>query len=306
MSEVNIIYKPHKGQPSLHYTGPEGRIWMHNKERAGAYNIGMSYYSSNGRNTNAIYVIEPRCVLEQDYNTNFVKKFDKIFTWAVKGFDDEVSDKIIELNHPSCRNHLSVEQLKKNHVPWEKRKDEIIFIANNKSSRHPSQLYTLRVLLADKLSKHFKVKWYGQMPLKRPYYHGKLPNKNTVLSQARFTICTENSYAPKWSHNYLTEKMPEAWLSGAVPIYMGCYNIDDFGFAKESYIDLRPIVAKEGKKHKVDFNKLVDTIKSFNKQKFDTMTEAVFENMAKPKGLFYHISSDRVYKKMLESAQGNK
>lgn len=306
--EINIVYVPHKAPPVIHYDGPEGRVWMSKTWHPKIPNVYMSWYSVRKTHPeDSLYVIEPRCVHDKDYSPDFANKFKHIFTWANKGFQDkQCLNKLIEVNHPSCKGGPSIENLKANHTSWENRANEIIFIANNKSSNHNSELYSLRIQLADQLSKHFKVKWYGQMSLKKPYYCGKIDNKLHVLRKARFTVCTENCYDPVWSHNYLTEKLPHAWFSGAVPLYMGCYNIDDFNFPNESYIDLRKFVTKNRKEHKINMPELIDRIKSFDKAKFDQLNAAKFENMEKPDGLLHVISSDRVHKKMLETLHPNK
>lgn len=73
----------------------------------------------------------------------------------------------------------------------------------------------------------------GKNPLK---YYNRLDEKIELTAPYKFIFCFENSIAP----NYNTEKLPEASLTSAIPVYWG----DDSEFAesiinKNSYIHLK-------------------------------------------------------------------
>lgn len=308
--DVNVIYTCHTGKPVQHFENDKGRVWMHSARDRHKRNIGFGWYSLQKPKIpkDCLYVIEPRCVVEKDYNIKLIKGFSYIFTWAVKAFEGHLNPKkLIELNHPSCwGNTPTPEQLEQKWKSWDDRKDEIVFIANNKEGRHVSELYTSRLALADYFHEntHFEVSWYGHFNLDKPYYKGSIGDKNQVLNNAKFSICMENSYHHIYSHNYFTEKMPEAWFGGTVPVYMGCYNIDDFKFAKESYIDMRPFVKNLGKKGNtkpdLDMRALYRRLKSFTKDDYNKMRNGLFETIRDPRGLYYLISRDRVNEKLVE------
>jgi hypothetical protein len=175
------------------------------------------------------------------------------------------------MNHPSYHHFPSAEKLEEKWVDWNKKTDEIVFVANNKSSRHHSELYSLRLQLADMLHKKSKLKvsWYGQIPIKRPYFKGNAKSKIDVVRKAKFSICTENSYDPIFTHGYFSEKLPDTWRAGTIPIYMGCYNIDDYKFPNHSYIDLRDYVKKVGKKFKINEEALISRIEGFSEQRYN-------------------------------------
>ncbi len=90
--------------------------------------------------------------------------------------------------------------------------------------------------------------------------------------------------------------MPEVWFSGAVPIYMGCYNIDQFGFHPDSYIDLRKFT--DGKNIKL--RDLLNEINNFDEDKYNKYLAAVDYNINQA-NLFNIISEDRVMAKMIET-----
>jgi hypothetical protein len=71
---------------------------------------------------------------------------------------------------------------------------------------------TLRMNLVSELQRYKAVDVFGPAvgrPLLRP--------KSEILREYRFCLCPENSYYP----GYVTEKLPEAYLSGLLPIYFG-------------------------------------------------------------------------------------
>jgi len=305
--KVNIIYSPQdKDATSPRFQNDKGELWMNPHRKEGMHNISMSFYSAAYPNPqqdgDSIYIIEPRCINggERDYDINFLKKFKYIFTWATEAFKGtEIENKIITLHHPSCFGATpnDYEERKKGWLPWKERSNEIVIIANNKSSSHESSIYNLRTELADyfhKYHKSHKVSWYGNIPMNRPYYKGKIDgDKYDILKKVKFSICTENSYHSKFSYNYFTEKLPECWLGGAVPLYMGCYNIDNFGFSKSSYIDLRDHYAKH------NYDDLSYILTNFNIDDYNNTIKGIDYNVHQSK-LFDKISHELEMSKIID------
>ncbi len=306
--KVNLIYMPQNVDATApRFQNEFGELWMNARHKPDMYNISMSFYSANYPNpidmNDSIYVIEPMCVSERDYELDFLDRFKYIFTWADNAFKKtNVERKIISLNHPSCWgvNKDEFESRKKNWSSWNERKNEIILIANNKSSNHYSELYSVRVNLAQWLnnnSENYKIGWYAQGKFDTNYFRGTINgDKSTILNHVKFSICTENCYDEKYSTNYFTEKMPEVWFSGAVPIYMGCYNIDQFGFHPDSYIDLRNFIDNKN----IKYRELLNEINNFTEEKYNKYLNAVNYNINNA-NVFNIISEDAVMAKMIET-----
>jgi hypothetical protein len=306
--KINLIYMPQGNDAKEpRHQNEFGELWMNGSRKDDMYNISMSFYSANYpdpiKSGDSIYVIEPMCVSERDYEIEFIEKFKYIFTWADNAFKNtRIANKIISLNHPSCLgvDKQVYENKKHGWAKWGDRRDEITFIANNKSSNHYSELYSRRKILAQWLhnnSEKHKVSWYSQSSTPSPYFKGTIHgDKSTILNHVKFSICTENCYDEKYSTNYFTEKMPEVWFSGAVPIYMGCYNIDQFGFHPDSYIDLRKFT--DGKN--IRLRELLNEINIFDETKYNKYLEAVDYNINQA-NLFNIISEERAMGKMIET-----
>lgn len=308
--QINIIYAPGKGPAKKVYENDKGIIWNSNKYDPEKLNVGIGWFSNRQpKPQDSLLSIEPYCVLPKDYDPFFTKAYKHIFTFTPAAYTHQhVRRKTVEINHPCWHTQPNIDNLSKNWLPWDQRSDEVVFIANNKTAQHSSELYTLRIHLADLFysKSKFKVSWYGESELKKPYYRGKLDSKSDVLTKVKFSVCTENSYDLIYSQNYFTEKMPDVWMSGAIPIYMGCYNIDDFKFFDGSYMDLRKFVKKTGKINNVNFQQLFAAVKGFSKENYESWENKVKNNLFKSEKLFNVVSFKRVYNKIINTLNDNK
>jgi hypothetical protein len=94
-------------------------------------------------------------------------------------------------------------------------------------------------------------KWGGtDIILNCPNYQGEFPMraKEGGIANYRYHFCCENSM----ERNYFTEKIMDALLCEALPLYWGCPNISDF-IPKDSFVWL-PV--------DTDFNKACDILES--------------------------------------------
>lgn len=296
MSKIEIVtvYSHHPGEIKKMYENEYGIIYMSSKYHEGKYNIAYNHDNIVDINkVNSFIALEPFCTMAKNYDKEFIKKCKFIFTWTKRAYPQ--ADNVIEFKHASIRfNQRFITD-----DNWQNRSDEIVFIANNKTSNHSSELYSLRLKLADALSEHYKVSWYGKMPINRKYYKGDVSHKSEVLRNVKFSICTENNYDQLYSHNYLSEKLPDVLLHGAVPIYMGCYNIDEFEFIKNTYIDLRKYCTNPSKGFDINVGGILSEINSFD---YDNHKKNV-ENISDEN--IYSISFSQMYDKIIETYLNN-
>lgn len=301
---INIVYSPQKDPPRKIYENEKGEIWNSPTRDVNKINVSMGWYSiPKPKEGDCCIVVEPICVLERDYEERFVKKFKYIFTWADKAFEKtKVKDKVIYISHPTYHNTVNP-KISDSWPNWDQREDKIVFVASNKTSEHYSELYSFRLKLADILYKEskLKVEWYGQIPVKKPYYKGSIADKNSLLSESKFSVCTENCYDSVYSHNYFTEKMPDVWKAGAVPIYFGCYNIDDFNLPSSSYIDLRNFCNKNNKRWEIKKEDLINTIDSFNNENYLVYKESLVKDILSTDKLYKLTTFNDLFNKLLDT-----
>ena len=316
--DLNLIYHAHQGEPIFKYKNELGTIWRSNSKRAGFHNISLSWHGLQHptEQEDSIFVLEPRCVHEVDYNLEYLKKMKFVFTWSAAFDESEIKHKVVKVNHPNIGGDYSGEYYISRWKSWSERQSKIAIVANKKTGQHDSELYPLRFALADHLHNHIGVDWYCKENIGRKYWRGPVDtalintfkttagdwetDKVELLKNYKFTICSENSYDSVFSQNYFTEKMMHAWMAGCVPIYMGCYNIDDL-FPSSSYIDLRTYVFKHGKALQIDYQSLISRLANMNEEHYNAMMESVKELMNRKDGLFHVCSWERVYETMLKT-----
>lgn len=299
MIKINIVYTC-GGQLHKLYENAKGEVWMSESRHPDMINVGMGYHSIREHAPEDCFLLlEPYCVSPEDYGVEFLKGFRKIFTWADRAVPEGIE--VIKINHPSFYQIPPSAPTDWHH--WNQRANEIAIIANNKQSNHYSQIYHLRVQLADLLHQHsnFRVAWYGENPGGKVYFKGRIESKHEVLKKVKFCICTENSYDEKYSHNYFTEKMPDVWMAGAVPLYMGCYNINDFNLFEHSYIDLRTYVTKVGTDLNVNLNPLLSRIHNFSEQQYNNYCDGVRAGLFANGKLNELVGFERAYDTIIDS-----
>ncbi len=88
------------------------------------------------------------------------------------------------------------------------------------------------------------------------------------LNQYKFNLCFENCYHEFWGRDYITEKIFDCFRAKTIPIYWGCYNIEDH-IPKGLFIDFRDF--------KNDIPKLVDYLLSIKEREYNKRTEEAFK-----------------------------
>lgn len=87
------------------------------------------------------------------------------------------------------------------------------------------------------MSKHT----YGNIPICGSHYVSN-PFSNydrlQIINEYKFCICFDDIYHPVWSWDYVTNKIFDCLKAKTLPIYYGCYNIDDI-VPRNFYIDYR-------------------------------------------------------------------
>jgi hypothetical protein len=309
--EINIVYYGHPAK-SLEYDGPEGKVWLNNVRDNNIPNVIMGYETCKEPITNDSFImLEPITVSLKDYDYFYLNKYTKIFSPFYKVFEKtNIKNKVIPINYASNDIYILNKKVNSCHTShldfinnwnsYDKRINGAVIIAADKFSSHKSSIYELRNFLGNILYKNnITVSKYGSSRSFLPYFKGKTKDKLGEICKYKFNICTENIYDPLYSYNYFTEKLPHAIYGGAVPIYLGCYNIEDF-VPEKAFVDLRKFIVTKDNSKVIEEKELVNYIKNFSKQQFEEYQHAAIQYMKDPKGIFYQTDPNRYYKKMLE------
>jgi hypothetical protein len=313
MKEINIVYGAHHVASSVVYEDSNGRVFISHHRKIGMLNIlqgGSCKFPGD-----SYFMVEPVVVHTGDYDPNFLSKFNKIFGCFGKFAENtSIKDKFVKVNYGTELIHRDADSLRKNWLPWDQRKDGVIIVASgHKHSAHHASIYDLRLMLADFFyENNFEVSWYGYNGIGKPYYKGWLSDigdtekvydprhKINEICKYKFNICTENTYDPIYSHDYMTEKLPHAIYGGAVPLYMGCYNIEELA-PTNIFFDLRNFVVKNNGSLQLLKQPLLEAIRNISAEDFEKYNEAQYQYIKDPNGLFSYTDLGEVYKEMLRN-----
>jgi hypothetical protein len=312
IKEINIYYHGHPKR-SLEYNGPEGKVWLDKVRNNNMPNIIMTSEVIKKPNPNdSFLMIESITVNSKDYDINYLNQYKKIFSPFYKVFENSnIKDKIVPINYAindqfiinktSGSSEIDYSIFTKNWKSWENRINGVVIISDDKTSRCQYSIYELRNIIGNLLySNKINVIKFGKSKTKLPYFKGRVTDKIEEICKYRFHLCIENTYDPIYSYNYFTEKLPHSIYGGAVPLYIGCSNIEDF-VPDKLFIDLRKLVTKSNKTININTQGIINTIKTFSKQQFEKYQNSAIEYMKNPKGLFFQTDPKRYYKKMLET-----
>jgi hypothetical protein len=158
------------------------------------------------------WLIEPKERRPQLYKNIFriQHKFDLVLTWDQETYDKLTCEKALLLFYSCWIKDISLHKKSK-------------LVSMIYSSKRETSCHKLRHIIADKYKK--KIDLYGESI--RP-----IKNKEEGLNDYCFSVVVENNYCL----NGFTEKIIDCLVTGTVPIYYGCPNIED-------YFDIKGIFA---------------------------------------------------------------
>lgn len=231
-----------------------------------------------------LLVLESKLIRKENYATENHTIFDKIFT-----YDDSLIDnrKYFKINYSF---------LLPASIPTDLSKKEKLctMIAGNKTVHHPQELYSKRIevirwfeqnqpedfdlygvgwdegSLGSLLPRVFTRRWEWLRRLGAPVFpswRGRVVRKRDVMGLYRFAICFENIMDVP---GYITEKIFDAFFSGAIPVYRGAENVTDH-IPAGCFIDIRSFSSYEElysymkDMPEKDYAKYLDNIESFLK-----------------------------------------
>lgn len=98
-------------------------------------------------------------------------------------------------------------------------------------------------------------------------FHSSLA-KIMKLSEYKFNLCFENCYHEFWSWDYITEKIICCFEARTIPIYLGCFNIEelipsDIFIDFRKFEDIRDLVKHLNSISESDYSKMVDRAYEF-------------------------------------------
>lgn len=290
------------------YSKQDSHVYWSRSRKEGMPNV-FTCIPNKIHENDSFWITEPFIVDRSVYDLSILSNFKSVFGFSDKFTNNKLNNFTVVNYGIDCIDFKipTADELREKWVPCNKRNGVLIvgsFAPVNDQTVYKSHIAYARTMLADLLHKNgFDVSWYfnptrAHKELKeKPYYKGGLDdscfsykNKIDKMCEFKYNICIENSYDEVYSHNYMSEKLPHAIYGGAIPLYLGCYNIEEF-VPSSVYFDLRPFINNTT----LLGNELIKCITNINHNEYN---EAQYKYISD--GLCKHTDLNRVYEKMLD------
>ncbi len=214
-----------------------------------------------------LFVFEPPVYMPEYYDKELTDLFGRVFVM----FDDLVdSHHYYKFHFPQPYQEIL------GPVPDFDKKKLSVFVAGNKWSPHPNEIYSER----KNLVAYFKSRHPEEFDLYgngwSPYSSSPIPNKRDVIRNYKFCFCYENM---KDQNGYITEKIFDAMVSGTVPIYFGASNIQDYVPA-DCFIDRRDFSSMDA---------LYDFMKNMDRDTYASYIQAIGNYFQSPEAQLFSI-----------------
>ena len=199
----------------------------------------MNQYNGCVKAKKLAILFESAVVSPKNWEMEKHKYVDLIFTWNDDFIDNKKYFKVnFVTNFDQIFDHTEAE-----------RKNFCCAIAGNKFSNHPNETYSIRKRYIKEFQKldsgfHLYGNGWDRIPLKilnrfkvpktilkllnsdySNSYKGNIDSKYSVLKNYNFSLCIENAQE---LNGYITEKIFDCMVAGAIPIYHGAPNIKEY------------------------------------------------------------------------------
>lgn len=222
-----------------------------------------------------ILLVEARNVRPDNYDINNLSRFSKVYSWN-RRFLSLLSPSIptaVVSGFPLFDNHSWLDEFR----PIKQRIHGMCLIATKMKRVIEGDISENRETVfaaIEGIEKHA----FGRIPLCGEHYRGPIGTtrqdtypsslaKLKKLNEYKFNLCFENCYHPLWSYDYLTEKIFDSFRAKTIPIYLGCFNVEEL-VPTDLFIDFRRFES---------FEQLSDYLIHFPDDQFVDMTERAYE-----------------------------
>jgi hypothetical protein len=237
-------------------------------------NIIFSDTSSRRNKNTSLFLLEVQTVLPHNYNIEILKQYKRVYTWnsiLYSRYSKYGINTVLINGFPFFDNYNHLDEFIST-----SEKDGICLICRHRLEEPPS-------IASNRFSVFNNIKGitkhaYGKVPYCGDHYKGVIGDttagtypssldKLRVLNKYKFNLCFENCYHELWSWDYITEKITDCFRAKTIPVYWGCYNIQDH-IPKDLYIDYRDFKSDDD---------LSEYLINFDMDKYDDMVERAYE-----------------------------
>jgi hypothetical protein len=238
--------------------------------------IAFNYIDWHGNvrlNKDYLYPTEGYITIPNNYSIDVWKNYKGIIVYNRKIYEKyKNSFNMILSNGPlDTHNYYKLD----NFVEYESKLDGIVALNRIYSTGREGDILHLREQLFNAIDLPIKHA-YGSVPWGGSNYRGFSKEANhgnhienlKITNRYKFVLTLEPMYHELWSWDWVTERMWNAFKSKTIPVYYGCYNIEQL-VPKDLFIDLRDF--------NLNMSEVSNYLKSISKDQYIEMTEKAYD-----------------------------
>jgi len=231
--------------------------------------------------TNFLFAIEGYITVPHSYDLEVIKKFKGLITHNSKFYEQNKNKVNIILSNGYPDWNASYFKLEDNEfISYDEKIKGICALYKIYKTNNSGDIVYLRKQVFNKLkgiTKHS----YGRVPFGGKNFQNISTDPSTkdslqIINKYLFNLTLEPMYHEMWSWDWITERLWNSFRTKTMPIYFGCYNIENL-VPKEFYIDMREYILTEKPKITFDCKRLVADLKSYPKDKYIETVNKAYE-----------------------------
>jgi hypothetical protein len=230
--------------------------------------------------------LEPYNGMSTQWDPEVLQQYYSVITWSSNFYRQYWADQRFNVYLIRGCTFFNDFYLLDEFVPYEEKIDGVCFVnkcypSNVPDSGHIANLREQNMfdLHVEPMVKHV----YSPVPWGGKFYQGPTkfhqPNHIECLklfAKYKFRVCFESLYHPIWSWDFMTDRLFECFKAKTVPIYLGCYNIQEH-VPTDFYIDVREYLFDRDDGTRINWEGIANRIKTMSKKEYVDMTDAAYE-----------------------------
>jgi len=221
-----------------------------------------------------LYAVEGYITTPQNYDDNILRRFKALLTPNTKFYElNKHKHNIIVTNGPlDSHNYYKLDRVN----TYEERVNGICAMNRIYKTGRSGDILWMREWFMNNLpARGLQKHCYGSVPWGGSMYQGYAKDANhgnhisnlEILQRYRFFFAPEPMYHELWSVDWVTERLWNAFKCKTVPVYYGCYNIED-KVPKDLYVDYRDFSS---------LDELANYLANFSRSRWIEMTEKAYD-----------------------------
>ncbi len=243
---------------------------------------------------------EPYTTMRENWQWEYLVGYEKIVTFNPKFYSQyHYTGKMILVDGClGCNGYFQLDDF----LPWEEKINGVCMLNKVLHTGLDGDIYWLRPELMNNLStelvRHIWCthKWGGELyqgSVTSPIHHSHVTHLQKI-NEYKYCACFEGTYHSLWSSGFITERILNCFRAKTMPIYIGCYEIENY-VPERFFIDFRKYWDATCGGQLRQYERLSADLQLIGRCQYEDTVEEAYEWVQK-----CHIGSPKVLEEILK------